>query len=228
MSLLDDEDILIADNNPILNEIAKNRTKYLSYGFWFKRILGPAIKQINDGCCNLDIYISHNDLYDFISCCDSLCSKYQLPVRFIDCQNLNSLSDPALFIQHLPLHCIIIFLNPAIMGNYSIKHQIEDVLFNCWKNKKIDVEQLLRDNNAENYIIKGGNQTLYRGNYGIIYLDSDSNKNFNFRTLSGTECYGDFLIPGCNYTFINTCYNDKIVHIKDLIDYGETFLNSKK
>lgn len=114
------------------------------------------------------------------------------------------------------------------MGNYSIKHQIEDVLFNCWKNKKIDVEQLLRDNNAENYIIKGGNQTLYRGNYGIIYLDSDSNKNFNFRTLSGTECYGDFLIPGCNYTFINTCYNDKIVNIKDLIDYGETFLNSKK
>ena len=58
MSLLDDEDILIADNNPILNEIAKNRTKYLSYGFWFKRILEPAIKQINDGCCNLDIYVS--------------------------------------------------------------------------------------------------------------------------------------------------------------------------
>lgn len=43
MSLLDDEDILIADNNPILNEIAKNRTKYLSYGFGLYIFLGLII-----------------------------------------------------------------------------------------------------------------------------------------------------------------------------------------
>ena len=84
------------------------------------------------------------------------------------------------------------------------------------------------DNNAENYIIDNGKKTLYRDNYGIIYIDLDTNKNFDFHTLSGTKCYGDFFIPGCNFTFMNICYNDEIVNIKELVDYGEKVLNSRK
>lgn len=228
MSLLDDEDILIADNNPILNELAKDRAKYLSYGFWCKRILEPAMKQINKGCCELDIYVSNTDISDLTSCIRSVCSNFNIPVCLIDCQNLNLLSDPALFIQHLPLYSIVILLNPSIMRDYMIKLQTKNILFNCWKDKEINVEQLLKDNNAGEYIIGNGNKKLHRGNYGIIYLDSDKNKDFNFSTLSGTECYGDFFIPGCNFTFMNTCYNDNIVNIKEWVDYGETFLKSRK
>lgn len=228
MSLLDDEDILITDNNSVMKELAKRKAKYLSYGFWCKKILEPAIKQINEGCCELDIYVSSTDIRDLTSCIRSTCSKFNISVCLIDCQNLNLLSDPALFIQHLPLCSIVILLNPSIMCDSIFKSKIKNILFNCWKDKETDVEQLLKDNNAGEYIIGNGNKKLHRGNYGIIYLDSEKNKDFNFHTLSGTECYGDFFIPGCNFTFMNTCYYDEVANIKELVDYGETFLNSRK
>ncbi len=228
MSLLDDEDILMTNNNPILNELAKDRAKYLSYGFWCKRILEPAIKQINNGCCDLDLYVAHPDLNNFIETCKKISFKENVLVHVIDCNNINILAMTINFIQQIPNRCLIIILNPSLLPYKTVKNDLKNILFNCWKDKEINVEQLLKDNNAGEYIIENGNKKLHRDNYGIIYLDSDKNKDFNFRTLSGTECYGDFFIPGCNYTFMNTCYYDEVVNIKELVDYGETFLNSRK
>lgn len=228
MSLLDDEEILIANDNPVFKNLAENRAKYLSYGFWCKKILEPAIKNIKNDCCDLDLYVAHPSINKFISCCNSICSVNKTPVCLFDCRNIITISDPALFIQHLPDKSIVIFANPSIMINNTIKKNSINILFNCWKDKEIDVEQLLMDNNAENYIIDNGKKTLYRDNYGIIYIDLDTNKNFDFHTLSGTKCYGDFFIPGCNFTFMNICYNDEIVNIKELVDYGEKVLNSRK
>lgn len=61
----------------------------------------------------------------------------------------------------------------------------------------------MKENNADKYIINNGNKILHRGNYGIIYLDYEKNKNFNFKTSAETECYGNFFLANNNFTFIN-------------------------
>lgn len=227
MSLLDDENILVADNT-VLNFTAEEFSKCLSYGFWYKRILEPAINNIKEGRCSLDLYVAHPDINNFIETCKKISFKENVPVYVIDCNNINILAMTINFIQQIPDRCLIIILNPSILPYKTVKNDLKNILFNCWKDKEINVEKLLKSNNADRYISANGNKHLHRYNYGIIYLDSDKNKDFNFFTLSGTECYGDFFIPGCNYTFMNTCYNDEVVNIKELVDYGKIFLNSSK
>lgn len=216
MNIFNDDDIIReADIS-----LSKNNAKNLSYGFFTRQILEPAIEEIKRGCCSLNIYLSHTDINDFIKFCKNICSKYNMSVNFIDCSTLNNISDPALFIQHLPKGSIIIICNPTLLPENKIKDNIKNILFNHWKDKEIDIEKLLRNNNAANYILTNGNKKLNTNNYAIIYVDKEDNADYNFSTLAGTKCYGEFMIAKNNYKFIDDCYFNNNFSIKELIDFG--------
>ena len=199
MSILDNECILVNDDNPIIIHNTTETVKYLSYGFWNKVIFTPALNKIESGNCDLNIYVAHPNFNEF----QSYLYKIYPKTNIIDCATLNNLSGLAVFIQRLPEKGIILIGNPSLLPDNSIKENIKNILFNCWKDETIKVEKLLKENNADKYIINNGNKILHRGNYGIIYLDYEKNKNFNFKTSAETECYGNFFLANNNFTFIN-------------------------
>lgn len=219
MSLLDDEEILLNDEC-WMNHMAQTRAYNLSYGFWYKKILEPSIDGLKKGKCRLNTYVIHPNFYEFGEHINKVCLVHNISKSVIDCSGLNDVSDSALFIQRINSEGLIILLNPSLLPKDGFYENIKNILFHSWKNDIIDVERLLKENQAEKYIIKNGNKSLKRGNFGLIYLDSVDNKNINFHTKSNTLVYGDFFIPSDNFMFINKCYEDGIINMKDLVDCG--------
>ena len=156
MSLLDDNDVNIGLDKALHDYKNEKISKYL-----FR-------KNVLNNECLFPIHVQVNNVSDFNDWLQDNTGKcYSLNIL-----KFHNLSDVALFVQQLTQPGTVHFANVSDIAELENKDAILNILTGICCKGIIDIEELLRENNAEQYIFPNGVKFLKSSDFKFIFSDT--------------------------------------------------------